>query len=131
MNDQAFNKELQSIAKDLELHFDAQVRKWGVYQMRSSHFVLSGPNRPWLLFYIEDADGNFRLPDRRDFIRVVNTVNSSRVGWEKGGDWVADQLEAKAKAREDKLELAQQDRFSQASKAVRKSLISTSTRIGS
>ncbi len=101
MNDKAFNKELKKIAPDLELMYNPERKVWGVYQLKSKNFLMTGPTKPWVLFDIVDAENNFRLPDHTDLGRAFASVSSGHVMWEKGSDWYMDKIEAQEKARED------------------------------
>lgn len=110
MNHLDFNRKLKSMAPDLELIFNPQKRLWGVYQLRSRHFVnaWNAPidTKPWLLFDITDDRGNFRVFDQRDLARAAQSIYSAHQLWDKGGDWYADRLEDQEKARENRRALA-------------------------
>lgn len=121
MDEARFNKELTKIAPDLRLLMNYERRRWGIYQVRSSHILTlaaTGAVKPWLLFLIEDDKGEFRLPDTRDLQRVVGSVTSAHKLWSKGGDWYADKIEAQEQARTDKSKADQEDTFKQAAKEV-------------
>lgn len=102
MNEGQFNIQLNKLnpEKDVQLLYDQERKRWGLYQVRARNIILAGPQtvRPWLLWHCEEADGSFRLPDNRDLARFVQTVHSRNVLQEKGGDWYANKVD-EAEAR--------------------------------
>lgn len=131
MNEQSFNKELTKIAPDLRLLFHPERKRWGIFQIRSSHILTLDADRevkPWLLFMIEGPNGAFRLPDMRDLGRVANSVNWGHKLWDKGGDWYEQQLVAKEKAKTEAHNKKQEDLFNAAARDARPVIAGTRTR---
>ncbi len=120
MNEQSFNNELVKIAPDMRLLYDARMKLWGVFQIRSSTIIVpTGADRPFLLWHVTNDDGTFRLPDRRDLDRAAKSAASAHVGWRKGGDWYMDKIEAQEEARAEKRREASKDLVHQAAHEVR------------
>jgi hypothetical protein len=117
MNEADFREELDSIARDLLLEFDPVDRKWGIYQ-KASYIITTVPTQPYLLFKIEDEDGNPRLPDRRDLGRSLRSVTAGRVMQKIGSSAYVDEIERKEQAKKDVVKAKQDERISWAAKQI-------------
>lgn len=92
MNELDFNEELRKVAKDLVGQWDPRTKKWGVYQ-KTSYLLTSSPQRPWLMFNIEDDEGNPRLPDKRDIGRAARSVYAGHTLFKVGADEYVNRIE--------------------------------------
>lgn len=123
MNDQEFNRQLNSMSHDLKLLWNPQKKLWGVYQVRAHSLVNAWgapiEAKPWLLFDIVDERGHFRLPDQRDLRRAANSIYSAHRLWDKGGDWYTDRIEAQEAERSAKAKAKVADDLKAAAKEVK------------
>ena len=98
-NEVGFNRALKSFSPDLQMLFNTDTKRMGVYQLKSAHFEVAGA-KPWLLFEIVDEYGDPRLPNESDIARAYASTKSAERLWSKGGDWYTDSIEAQEEKRE-------------------------------
>ena len=85
----------------MDVILDPIDRKWGIYQVRSSH-ILVHPDatiRPWLLWKLEDIDGNPRLFSNFDLQQALRTRHAGEKLWSHGSNNFVDAIEAKEEAK--------------------------------
>ena len=113
--------------QDVKLFWDRQLGMWGVYQVRrqASHFILPSEHETYehlLLWWCKDKEGKYRPPNEEDIRNVVATVHRAQVAFQKGGDWLADQLDAQDKEREEKADANLHDKIHDISKDLKKAV---------
>lgn len=92
---------------DVELFYDHELKMWSVCQTtkKSDVFILETARKhvqPIIMWWVKNtADGTYRDPSERDVSDVIAVVQRAQKTWEKGGEWLADQLDAQDKAKDD------------------------------
>ena len=87
---------------DVELFFDPEIMMWGVCQVRQQNSgIVTMDNLDgtkvdkYLMWWIKDNEGKYRVPSQEDVHNVVATVRRAERWFQKGGDKLADELEEK------------------------------------
>lgn len=85
--------------RDVKLLFDGQLKMWAVCQVRKRPVVILTMDQKEdlessLMWWVKDASGKYRNPSEKDVSDVIATVHRAEVSFQKGGDWLADQLDA-------------------------------------
>lgn len=117
--------------QDIELFFDHQIKMWAVCQVNKRSTVFSMESaaaaEPLILWWVKNtADATYREPSEQDVSDAVAIAQRAQKTWDKGGDWLADQLDAQDKKRDEAHKKKQQEMIKditpQLKKFVRKEL---------
>lgn len=114
--------------QDVEPMYDKQVNLWGMFQVfRPSGKILlvntpeSYATAPILMWWCRDPKTlQFRVPNDQDLSDIVTTVKRAQVVFDKGSDWMVDQIEAKENADYTANRKAQSDRIKSFAKPLKK-----------
>lgn len=93
--------------QDVDLFYDHEIKMWAVCQVtkKSDVFVLETAKKhvqPIIMWWVKNvSDGTYREPSEVDISDVIAVVQRAQKTWEKGGEWLADQLDAQDKAKDD------------------------------
>ncbi len=106
------NKIKELGIKDIELYFDNTILPdgmWCVCQVNkpSGTILLFRDTKidtqPQLMWWIKNSrTGRPRLPSDQDISDIVITVKRAHVIWDKGGDWLANELDKQSQAKDQK-----------------------------
>lgn len=116
--------------KDVELFWDAELKMWGVCQVRKQDSGIirldqtkGTPVDKYLMFWCKNAESAYRPPNKQDVQDVIVNVRKAQEWFKKGG---ADRLEAELNKQDDKKRAAKEqkikDRFKPHLKALKKSI---------
>lgn len=93
---------ISAIVQDVKLFYDHGKERWAVCQLTQNAGGIVLPSRdgmtssrPTVMFYVQDKHGEYRAPSQQDISDVVALRRNADVAFLKGGDWVADQMEAR------------------------------------
>lgn len=135
------NKLLSDIKRlgihDVEPMYDKDVLPdgmWAIVQVfRPSGKILllnepsSYETQPIVMFWCKDKDGKFRVPNDQDLSDIVVIVKRAQVWFDKGSDYMIDQIETKEKKTYDENRQKQSERIRSFApsmkKAIRKELL--------
>ncbi len=115
--------------KDVVLMYDHQINMWSVNQvfkkpktiltMDSANMHETGA---MLMFWIKKEDGTYRVPSDQDVNDVIAIVTRAQKVFEKGSDWMIDQMESAEKDKYNKQRKAQSDRIRSFAKPMKKAI---------
>lgn len=115
---------------DVELMYDMQVNMWAVVQVfkpSGKILLMNNPHsyetQPVLLWWCKDSlTHKYRTPNDQDLSDVIITVKRAQVVFDKGSDWLVDQIEAKEQAQYDKNRQEQSERIRSFAKPMKKAI---------
>lgn len=115
--------------KDVELFFDPELGVWGVCQVRqqdSNILVMNDLHKSkvekYLMWWCTNNEGKYRHPSAKDVHDVVATVRRAQEWFKKGGDKLADELDAQDQLKREKKEQALKERLAPHVKELKKAI---------
>lgn len=85
---------------DIMLLFDRQIGLWSVCQVvrkEKNLLTFDSPNiyeiQPNLMFWIKNSEGKYRVPSEQDVSDVITIVQRAQITFDKGNDWLIDNIE--------------------------------------
>ena len=105
---------ISSIVQDVKLFYDHGKARWAVCQLTENAGGIILPtrdgmssSRPTVMFFVQDKNGEYRTPGQQDISDVVALRRNAEVAFQKGGDWVADQMESREATKDAKFKQSQ------------------------
>lgn len=115
--------------QDVELMFDSQIQMWAVCQVfkPSGHILLmntsaSESTKPIIMFWIKTLEGTYRTPNEQDLSDIITITQRAQVTFDKGSDWMIDQMEAEEKVKYDYNRRKQSERILSYAKPLKKAI---------
>lgn len=122
------NKIRQAGIQDVQLFWDDRAGIWAVCQVMKRGGILLPDSyaqdgiKPHIMFYIKNKLGGYRTPNDQDVIDVIATVHQSERTFEKGGDWLADQLDEQSADKDRKHRAKLKEKVHEIAPALKKAI---------
>ena len=105
---------ISAIVQDVKLFYDHGKARWAVCQLTENAGGIILPirdgmssSRPTVMFFVQNRNGEYRIPGQQDISDVVALRRNADVAFQKGGDWVADQMESREADKDAKFKQSQ------------------------
>jgi hypothetical protein len=120
---------INSIVPDVKLFYDHASERWAVCQIIKNAGGLILPTRdglsttrPTIMFRCQTADGSYRAPAEQDVSDVVALRRNADHAFKMGGDWVADQMEAREASKEQTFKQKQKEMIADIAKPLKRAI---------
>lgn len=114
---------------DVELFFDPEIRMWAVCQVKRQNsglvFMdsLEGTKvEKYLMWWIKNDKSEYRSPSKEDVSNIVATVRRAQEWFKKGGDKLADELDAEDVKKRERKEQKLKERLAPHLKTLKKAI---------
>ena len=113
--------------QDVQMFYDAQLKMWGVYQVKKKAATLIVPDEyrtvePMLMWWCKTDKGTYRAPNENDVNDVIATVHRAQYWFKKGPDELAKHLDAQDAEKRVKKELKLKERIQPHIKTLKKAI---------
>lgn len=120
---------IDSIVQDVKLFYDHRKERWAVCQLNANAGGLLLPSRdgmttsrPTVMFFVQDSVGDYRTPSQQDISDVVALRRNAQAAFDKGGDWLADQMEKREAEKDAAHQAKQRARLAEIAKPLKKAI---------
>lgn len=121
--------KISAVIHDVKIFYDHGEQRWAICQLNANTGGLILPNRsglstmrPTIMFRCQTANGQYRAPAEQDVSDLLALRHNAETAFRKGGDWVADQMEAREKQKLADLDARQTERIANVAKDLKKAI---------
>jgi hypothetical protein len=121
--------KISAVIHDVKLFYDHATERWAICQLNENAGGLILPSRegmtqmrPTIMFRCQTANGQYRSPIEQDVADLLALRHNAEIAFRKGGDWVADQMEAREKQKMVDLDTRQTVRIADVAKDLKKAI---------
>jgi hypothetical protein len=114
---------------DVELMFDKEVILWAavqVFKPSGKILLMNDPKhydtQPYILFWIRNDDMTYREPSDQDLSDIIAIVKRAQVWFDKGSDYMVDQIEAEEQYEYTKKREKQSEKIRSYAKPMKKAI---------